>query len=1078
MADYNINAITRRVVFTGSAGLGPYAFTFEVLDENDVAVYFNTTLLTLTTDYTVTINANGTGSVTIVTGSSVPSTPTASDSIIIVGARDIERVTDFVTAGDLLASSLNEQLDALTIFDQQLAEENARTLRAPVYDPALVADGGTLDMTLPAKAARAGKYLQFNSTTGNPEAGPDSTDVTALADIATDIATLADIEDGTDATDAIQTVAGISANVTTVAGIASNVSTVAGIQADVTAVAGDATDIGTVATNIASVNTVAGNISEVVAVANDLNEAVSEVETVANDLNEAVSEIETVAASIANVDTVGTNIANVNTVAGNNANVTTVAGISANVTTVAGISGNVTTVAGISGDVTTVAADGTDIGTVAGAISNVNTVAGISGNVTTVAGISGNVTTVAGISSDVTAVAADATDIGTVATNLTGTDTIGTVATNIANVNSVGGSISNVNTVATNISSVNDFADKYRIGASDPTVDNDEGDLFYNTTTDTLKVYTGAAWEQGVTAGSGFLSTTGGTMTGDITLSSADITGTGNVDITGTLTADGLTVNGTAQIERSGSSPLLQFTDTGVNSRWIGLVDGTSNFTIYGTNGVTQELTLDASGNVGIGTASVDNKLHLENAGTLYLQIENTSTANKFYLGNSGGNAILESTGAYSMNFKTNGSERMRIDSAGKVGIGTSGPVTGCQLTVASGGLAVTGQNTAHGANSIRIGQEGSGVAQIRCYGPDASTNGQLSFNVSESDGGGVGEAMRIDSSGNVGIGTASPSAPLHTIGVNGLPATSGTTQNNALRIGAPSTNVVLDASSNGGVGTWLQSTNQTDLSLTYPLLLNPNGGNVGIGTAAPSRAIHVVSSGLNIATFEASNGNSIDLGYDSLSASRTGDFFIDNRDASGNNIQYRCGSSASHIFNIGTSEKARLDASGNLLVGNTSNTTSQAGVYLNSNGRFFATHSGSSSIFNRLSTDGDILLFQKDTSTVGSISVTGSGTTYNTTSDLRLKENIEPLVATDKLMAMNPVSYNWKADPDGPRSMGFIAQEMQEVMPEAVSTGDDEDAMMSMDYGRITPILVSALQDAHRKIEQLEQRIADMEAK
>jgi len=122
MADYNINAITRRVVFTGSAGLGPYAFTFEVLDENDVAVYFNTTLLTLTTDYTVAINANGTGSVTIVTGSSVPSTPTASDSIIIVGARDIERVTDFVTAGDLLASSLNEQLDALTIFDQQLAK--------------------------------------------------------------------------------------------------------------------------------------------------------------------------------------------------------------------------------------------------------------------------------------------------------------------------------------------------------------------------------------------------------------------------------------------------------------------------------------------------------------------------------------------------------------------------------------------------------------------------------------------------------------------------------------------------------------------------------------------------------------------------------------------------------------------------------------------------------------------------------------------------------------------------------------------------------------------------------------------
>jgi len=174
MADYNINAVTRRVVFTGSAGVGPYAFSFEILDQNDVAVYFNATKLTLTTDFTVTINANGTGSVTLVVnvGGNVPATPTGSDQVIIVGARDIERVTDFVTAGDLLASSLNEQLDALTIFDQQVAEENKRGMRAPVYDPALVEDGGVVDMTLPAKADRAGKFLAFD-TNGNPVASSD-----------------------------------------------------------------------------------------------------------------------------------------------------------------------------------------------------------------------------------------------------------------------------------------------------------------------------------------------------------------------------------------------------------------------------------------------------------------------------------------------------------------------------------------------------------------------------------------------------------------------------------------------------------------------------------------------------------------------------------------------------------------------------------------------------------------------------------------------------------------------------------------------------------------------------------------
>ena len=171
MAEYNINAVTRRVVFTGSAGLGPYAFTFEILDDDDIVVYFNSTKLTKTTDYTVTINANGTGSVNVIVnaGGNIPETPDANDTIIVAGARDIERVTDFVTAGALLASSLNEQLDSLTIFDQQVAEENKRAMRAPIYDPALVEDGGVVDMTLPAKATRASKYLAFDSD-GNPTA--------------------------------------------------------------------------------------------------------------------------------------------------------------------------------------------------------------------------------------------------------------------------------------------------------------------------------------------------------------------------------------------------------------------------------------------------------------------------------------------------------------------------------------------------------------------------------------------------------------------------------------------------------------------------------------------------------------------------------------------------------------------------------------------------------------------------------------------------------------------------------------------------------------------------------------------
>jgi len=160
----DISATTRRIVYTGSAGVGPYAFAFEVLAQTDIAVYFNTTELTLTTDYTVSLDVDGTGSVTIVTGSSVPSTPTASDRITIVGDRTIARSTDFTTGGPLFATSLNDEFDSQTIFVQQVLEQSDRSLRAPNTDPT------TINMTLPLNTIRANKTLAFDAD-GNPTTG-------------------------------------------------------------------------------------------------------------------------------------------------------------------------------------------------------------------------------------------------------------------------------------------------------------------------------------------------------------------------------------------------------------------------------------------------------------------------------------------------------------------------------------------------------------------------------------------------------------------------------------------------------------------------------------------------------------------------------------------------------------------------------------------------------------------------------------------------------------------------------------------------------------------------------------------
>ena len=127
---------------------------------------------------------------------------------------------------------------------------------------------------------------------------------------------------------------------------------------------------------------------------------------------------------------------------------------------------------------------------------------------------------------EVTTVASNATAVANVGNNIANINTangnitnINTVATNIGNVNTVGTNIADVNTVATNLTDVSAFADVYRIASSDPATRADgsslqEGDLYFNTTSDELKVYNGGTWQGGVTASGNFAVTTGNTFTG------------------------------------------------------------------------------------------------------------------------------------------------------------------------------------------------------------------------------------------------------------------------------------------------------------------------------------------------------------------------------------------------------------------------------------------------------------------------------------------------------------------------------------------------------------------------------------
>ena len=294
----------------------------------------------------------------------------------------------------------------------------------------------------------------------------------------------------------------------------------------------------------------------------------------------------------------------VTTVAGISSNVTTVAGVSSNVTTVAGISSDVTTVAGISSDVTAVAGRATEIGRLgtADAVADMNTLgtADVVADLNTLgtADVVSDMNTLA-TSSNVTAMSNCSDDISN----------INTVSGSISNVNTVAGSISNVNTVATNMSSVNSFAARYRVSATAPTTSLDDGDLWFDTTADTLKIYdaSSSAWVTGVTDTTGFVTTSGATMTGQlntITPTSGDnatnktyVDGTIDSKIDTALTSD--VVGGTG-ITVSDNTPGNGQITVAVTAGSIGATQLASTSVSAGTYGASQSgvpsFTVDADG--------------------------------------------------------------------------------------------------------------------------------------------------------------------------------------------------------------------------------------------------------------------------------------------------------------------------------------------------------------------------------------------------------------------------------------------------------------------------------------------------
>jgi hypothetical protein len=163
----------------------------------------------------------------------------------------------------------------------------------------------------------------------------------------------------------------------------------------------------------------------------------------------------------------------------------------------------------------------------------------------------------------------------------------------------------------------------------------------------------------------------------------------------------------------------------------------------------------------------------------------------------------------------------------------------------------------------------------------------------------------------------------------------------------------------------------------------------------------------------------------------------------------------------ISWSETMRIDSSGNLIVGDT--------AVPNGSNSCFSVSSGGTVTTSRAATNSQThFLFMNPNGGVGSIRTNASATAFNTSSDARLKDVTGSARGLEVINALNPVAYNWKVD--GKADEGLIAQEVLDIVPNAVSGSEEE--YYQMDYSKLVTPLVKAIQEQQEQIEQLKAEI------
>lgn len=283
------------------------------------------------------------------------------------------------------------------------------------------------------------------------------------------------------------------------------------------------------------------------------------------------------------------------------------------------------------------------------------------------------------------------------------------------------------------------------------------------------------------------------------------------------------------------------------------------------------------------------------------------------------------------------------------------------------------------------------------------------------------------------GIGTTTPINKFEVVTSIADPVNSGSAANGNLRLGGSTGSHVLDFGlSSSSTYSWLQSRSRSNYGTNFNLILNPNGGNVGIGTSNPESKLHSIG------------------GY--FRVEYTSPVYIDfkHSGASLNNKIARIGNDGGNmIFDVVNdsyttpTERMRITNGGNVGIG-----TATPSV--------------------RLQVAGDII----------ANSIAGS-------SDVRFKKNILPIdTPLQKVLQLRGVTFDWKTK-DFPsrmfsenRAVGFIAQEVEQVLPELVKTENTAEGYKSVQYDKVVALLVEAMKEQQKQINRLNRQLKQLKRK